>query len=196
MGAPTGCLALDLRHPRLTALDRLAIVQGSPDTAVRPAYGQGRVARARTDCLGVLVINIKRLCLAFAAALLSLLLLPVVAGPAQAASAVRIGAVQYNSPGSDTGSNTSLNAEWVRITNHSSVTKTLTGWTLRDTSNHVYKFGTYKLGAGKSVRIHTGKGSNTSANRYQGRDWYVWNNTHDKAILKNSAGTTVSTRSW
>ena len=157
---------------------------------------RGRVARTRTDDLGVLVINMKRLCLALAAALLSLLLLPVVAGPAQAASAVRIGTVQYDSPGSDTGSNTSLNAEWVRITNHSSVTKTLTGWTLRDTSNHVYKFGTFKLGAGKSVRIHTGKGSNTSANRYQGRGWYVWNNTHDKAILKNSAGTTVSTRSW
>jgi hypothetical protein len=119
-----------------------------------------------------------------------------VAGPAQAASAVRIGTVQYNSPGSDTGSNASLNAEWVRITNHSSVTKTLTGWTLRDTSSHVYKFGTFKLGAGKSVRIHTAKGSNTSADRYWGKGWYVWNNTHDKAILKNSAGTTVSTRSW
>ena len=138
----------------------------------------------------------KRVCLALAAALLWLLLLPFVAGPAQAASAVRIGTVQYDSPGSDTGSNASLNAEWVRITNHSSVTKTLTGWTLRDTSNHVYKFGTFKLGAGKSVRIHTGKGSNTSSDRYWGKGWYVWNNTHDKAILKNSAGTTVSTRSW
>src|SRR5215218_5245707 len=36
---------------------------------------------------------------------------------ADAASAIQITKVYYNSPGSDTGSNTSLNAEWVRITN-------------------------------------------------------------------------------
>ena len=116
--------------------------------------------------------------------------------PAEAASAVRISAVQYDSPGSDTGSNKSLNAEWVRITNNSSTRKKLTGWTLRDTSRHVYRFGTFSLGPGKSVRIHTGKGRNTATDRYQGRSWYVWNNDGDKAILKNSHGTTESVRSW
>ena len=41
-----------------------------------------------------------------------------IAGPAQAATpAVQITKVYYNSPGTDTGSNTSLNAEWVRLTN-------------------------------------------------------------------------------
>jgi hypothetical protein len=120
----------------------------------------------------------------------------VAAAPAQAVSPVRISAAQYDSPGSDTGSNYSLNSEWVRITNDSSTRKTLTSWTLRDTSSHVYKFGTFTLGAGKSVRIHTGKGSDTATDRYQGRGWYVWNNTGDKAILKNAGGTTVSTRSW
>jgi hypothetical protein len=116
--------------------------------------------------------------------------------PAEAASAVRISAVQYDSPGTDTGSNKSLNAEWVRITNNSSTRKTLTGWTLRDTSRHVYRFSTFSIGAGKSVRIHTGKGRNTATDRYQGRSWYVWNNDGDKAILKNSHGTTQSVRSW
>jgi hypothetical protein len=116
--------------------------------------------------------------------------------PAEAASAVRISAAQYDSPGSDTGSNKSLNAEWVRVTNYSSTRKTLTGWTLRDTSRHVFRFGTFSLGPGKSVRIHTGKGRNTSTDRYQGRSWYVWNNDGDKAILKNSKGTTQSVRSW
>jgi len=118
------------------------------------------------------------------------------AAPAQAVSPVRISAVQYDSPGSDTGSNSSLNSEWVRITNYGSTRKTVTSWTLRDTSSHVYRFGTFTLGAGKSVRIHTGKGSNTATDRYQDRGWYVWNNTGDKAILKNAGGTTVSTRSW
>jgi hypothetical protein len=36
-----------------------------------------------------------------------------------------------------------------------------------------------------SVRIHTGKGTNTSTDRYWGRSWYVWNNTGDKAYLRN-----------
>lgn len=116
--------------------------------------------------------------------------------PAEAASAVRISAVQYDSPGTDRGGNKSLNAEWVRITNKSSTRKKLTGWTLRDTSRHVYRFGSFSLGPGKSVRIHTGKGKNTATNRYQGRSWYVWNNDGDKAILKNSHGTTQSVRSW
>lgn len=139
----------------------------------------------------------QRLAALAATGLIPGLLFSVTALPtADAASAVRVSGVQYDSPGSDTGSNTSLNAEWVRITNYSSTRKTLTGWTLRDTSSHVYKFGTFSLGAGKSVRIHTGRGSNTSTDRYQGRGWYVWNNTHDKAILKNGAGTTLSVRSW
>lgn len=116
--------------------------------------------------------------------------------PAEAASAVRISGVQYDSPGTDRGGNKSLNAEWVRITNKSSTRKKLTGWTLRDTSRHVYRFGSFSLGPGKSVRIHTGKGKNTATNRYQGRSWYVWNNDGDKAILKNSHGTTQSVRSW
>lgn len=120
----------------------------------------------------------------------------VVTAPAEAVSPVRISSVQYDSPGSDTGSNSSLNAEWVRITNYGSTAKALTGWTLRDRSNHVYRFGTYRLGAGRSVRVHTGRGANSSTDRYWGKGWYVWNNTGDKAILKNSSGTTVSTRSW
>ena len=129
--------------------------------------------------------------------LLTVLVLPLAAGPAEAAfHPVRISSVQADSPGSDTGSNASLNAEWVRIHNYGSKAKNLGGWTLRDNANHVYRFGSFNLRAGHTVRIHTGKGTNTATDRYQGRGWYVWNNGHDKAILKNSAGTTVSTRTW
>jgi hypothetical protein len=56
---------------------------------------------------------------------------------AEAASAIQITKVYYNSPGSDYGSNTSLNAEWVRITNTGTTWRTLTGWTLRDAAGHV-----------------------------------------------------------
>lgn len=110
---------------------------------------------------------------------------------------IQLGQIQYNSPGTDTGSNTSLNAEWVTIRNVSTHPVNLQGWTLRDTSRHVYTFGTtYYLAAGSSVRIHTGSGTNTATNRYWGRRAYVWNNTGDKAILRNAGGTTIDTCSW
>jgi Lamin Tail Domain len=76
------------------------------------------------------------------------------------------------------------------------MTRSLTGYTAPDKANHVYKFGTFSLGGGKSVRIHTGKGTNTSTDRYWARDWYVWNNTGDKAYLRNSSGTLGDSCSW
>jgi hypothetical protein len=59
-------------------------------------------------------------------------------GPASAA--IRITKVQYDSPGSDYGSNSSLNAEWVKIKNTGGKRKNLDGWTLRDKAGHVYHF--------------------------------------------------------
>jgi len=113
-----------------------------------------------------------------------------------ASAAIRITKVQYDSPGSDTGSNSSLNAEWVKIKNTGSHAKTLTGWTLRDTSSHVYHFGSFRLGAGSSVQVHTGSGSNTRHDRYWGSGWYVWNNTGDTAKLKNRSGRLIDRCSW
>jgi hypothetical protein len=117
--------------------------------------------------------------------------------PAQAASSpVVIHEIFYNSPGSDHGSNPSLNAEWVQLRNRTGHQVTLKNWTLRDASSHVYKFGTYRLKAHGSVKIHTGKGGNTQSNRYWGHSWYIWNNTGDTATLKNAAGTMMSRCSY
>src|SRR5262245_47130526 len=104
--------------------------------------------------------------------------------------------IYYDSPGKDDGSNASLNAEYVTIKNSSSKSRSLTGWTVRDKSGHVYKFGTFTLGAGKSVRIHTGKGTNTSTNRYWGSSAYIWNNTGDKAYLRTPGGVLKDSCSW
>jgi hypothetical protein len=122
----------------------------------------------------------------------------VVASPAEAANpTLHISYALPNSPGSDSGSNTSLNGEWVRIKNSSSTQSyTLTSWTVRDASSHVYTFGTYSLHPGESVTIHTGKGTNTHANRYWGRASYVWNNGGDTAYLKNSSSTTKDSCGW
>ena len=74
----------------------------------------------------------------------------LIATPAQATPAtVYIYKVYFDSPGSDRGSNSSLNAEYVVIKNGDNVAHSISGWTVRDKAGHVYKFGTLRLGAGK-----------------------------------------------
>lgn len=123
-------------------------------------------------------------------------LVPAGATTAEAASPLQFGKIQYDSPGTDTRSNASLNAEYVVIKNIGSTNRSLTGFTVRDAQSHVYKFGTFTLKAGKTVRLHTGKGTNTATDRYWGSSNYIWNNGGDKATLKNRAGTTLDTCSW
>jgi hypothetical protein len=116
--------------------------------------------------------------------------------PAHAASPIQLGKIQYDSPGTDSRSNASLNAEYVVIKNTGTTSRALTGWTLRDTANHVYKFGTFTLGAGRTVVVRTGKGTNTASTRYWGMGNYVWNNTGDKAYLRASNGTSIDSCAW
>lgn len=115
---------------------------------------------------------------------------------APASAAVRITKIYFDSPGSDTGSNPSLNAERVVLRNNGSQGVHLTNWTLRDAAGHVYKFGSFTLGGGKSVTVHTGDGSNTQQHRYWGQEWYVWNNDGDTATLKRPNGTKVDQCSY
>jgi hypothetical protein len=112
---------------------------------------------------------------------------PVAAAAAK--SAVVISGIYYNSPGSDRGGNASLNAEWVRLHNTSRRAVALTGWTLRDTAQHIFTFNSYRLKAHGFVKIHTGHGRPTQANRYWNHSWYIWNNTGDTATLRNAGGT-------
>jgi hypothetical protein len=133
-------------------------------------------------------------CLAAAASML-------IATPAQAAPAtVYIYKVYFDSPGSDRGSNSSLNAEYVVIRNGDNVSHSVSGWTVRDKAGHVYKFGSLTLGAGKQAIIHTGKGStsttSSSTHLYWGQGWYVWNNTGDKVILRRADGSLKDTCSY
>jgi Lamin Tail Domain len=121
--------------------------------------------------------------------------------PAQAAPAtVYIYKGYFDLPGSDRGSNSSLNAEYVVIMNGDNVSHSVSGWTVRDKAGHVYKFGTLRLGAGKQAIIHTGKGTSyttsASTDLYLGRGWYVWNNTRDKVILRRADGSLKDTCSY
>lgn len=118
------------------------------------------------------------------------------AAPAQAAGGVMIYRAYYNSPGSDNGSNASLNAEYILIKNTATTPKWLNGWTLRDKQNHVYRFPATRINPGKYVYVRTGRGTNNASTRYWGLRWYVWNNTGDAAYLRNTAGKLIDSCAW
>ena len=113
-----------------------------------------------------------------------------------AAGCIRISKIYFDSPGTDSGSNYSRNGEWIQLKNACASGKSLYGFKVRDLANHVYRFGTYTLGAGKLVKIHTGNGTNTSTDRYWGSSYYIWNNDKDTAYLANAAGTRIGTCSY
>ena len=122
------------------------------------------------------------------------------AAAAQAATpAVQFTRIQFDSPGKDTRTNASLNAEWVRLTNKTKKTINLKNWTVRDRAGKIYKFPAYNLGAAKNVYIHTGKGTNgkpTTADRYWQSGNYIWNNTGDAATLRDGGNRTIDSCSW
>jgi hypothetical protein len=113
---------------------------------------------------------------------------------------VQFSRIVYNSPGSDTRSNTSLNAEYVRLTNRTAKTINLRGWTIRDAAGNVYTVRTdQKVGAGSVVYLHTGKGTNgrpDSKHRYWNRTTYIWNNAGDTAYLRAPSGKSIDTCKW
>jgi hypothetical protein len=114
---------------------------------------------------------------------------------AEAASpSIMISYLYFDSPGSDTRSNTSLNKEYIRVTNTTAKPIQLQGWTIRDKANHVFTFKALTLGAKQSTYIHTGKGTDrkpAQADRYWQSGNYIWNNTGDTAYVRNTAGKTL-----
>ena len=119
-------------------------------------------------------------------------------GPA--VGSVQFTKIQYDSPGTDSGSNGSLNTEWVKLTNKTTAKVSLSGWTVRDASGIVYKFSsTVSLAAGGSIFVQTGKGTNTATHRFwnrAGKNGYVWNNGGDTATLRTSANKTIDSCKW
>jgi redox-sensitive bicupin YhaK (pirin superfamily) len=108
--------------------------------------------------------------------------------PAQASARMQFGEIWYNSPGSDRGGAASLDHEWVQLHNTSGSRITMTGWTLRDAANHVFRFPAFTIKPHAYVKIHTGPGGNTQTDLYWNKNWYIWNNTGDTAILRDSSG--------
>src|SRR4051794_579300 len=133
---------------------------------------------------------------AAAIAVISTVLLSVLtslATPAQAALGIVLSKIYYDSPGSDTGSNSSLNAEYITLKNTRTTNQVITGWTIRDPAGHVYTFPTTTIKAGSTVTLRSGRGTNGITTRYWQQDWYVWNNTGDTAYVRTSSGAAIDT---
>lgn len=59
----------------------------------------------------------------------------------------------------------------------------LTGWTLRDGADHVYRFPEYVLDPGERVTVVTGSGADTDRRLYWGASAPVWNNGGDTVVV-------------
>ena len=120
--------------------------------------------------------------------------------PAQAATpAVMFTKVFYDSPGKDTRSNASLNAEYAQLKNTTTKAIPLERWILRDASGHKYRFGAFVLKPGKTVTVRTGDGNDGTSTVYWGSGNYVWNNSpggDTAGIYRGSDLKKIDTCSW
>ncbi|TWE12270.1 lamin tail domain-containing protein [Rudaeicoccus suwonensis] len=119
-----------------------------------------------------------------------------IVGPTDAQAAappVKFGKWFVDLPGTDRATSSSLNKEYIVVTNTTRKAMSLKGYKVRDSkAKHTYTFGTFTLGAKKSVTIHTGSGRNSAANLYWSQRNFVWNNTGDTATLLNPKGKIVT----
>ncbi|WP_405686730.1 lamin tail domain-containing protein [Streptomyces sp. NBC_01387] len=111
-------------------------------------------------------------------------------------SVVALGAVHFNGPGRGHRPGQGLDAEWVTVTNNSRRPVELKGWTLSDAQHHSYRFHALRLGAHKSVKVHTGTGRDSGRDVYQNRHASIWDRAGDTATLRNARGRITDTESW
>ena len=114
-----------------------------------------------------------------------------IVGPAQATSpGIRIVKIHYAQTG------TNLDTEYIVFKNTTSRARPITGWKIvsaPSTDNQYYVFPTTKIGAGHTLRLYTGSGTNAPGVRYWHAGSPRWDNDGDKAILHNSLGMAVDT---
>jgi competence protein ComEC len=85
-----------------------------------------------------------------------------------------------------------LDDEYVVFENAGDDPLDLSGWTVEDEAGRTYTFPDgYVLGAGETVTLRTGAGTDTDSDLYWGSDSPVWNNDGDTVIVRNSDGDAV-----
>jgi Lamin Tail Domain len=112
------------------------------------------------------------------------------ASPALASGRIKITKIHYAQTG------TNLNTEYIVVKNTSSSTVQMKGWEIisaPSSDNQHYFFPRTKVAPGARVTLYTGSGTNAKGKRYWGSTTPRWDNSGDKAILKNASGSTVDT---
>jgi hypothetical protein len=85
---------------------------------------------------------------------------------------------------------------WIAIKNFGQRTRHLSGWTLRDTSGHVFHFPRFRLRPDTTVTVHTGDGRPTRHDLYWGMENHAWNSAGDRVSLRNRDGRLIDRCSW
>jgi len=106
-------------------------------------------------------------------------------------SCLSITSVQFDPAGRDVRH---LNGEWVRVHNECTVAVRLGGWRIAN-RNRTHRYTvpwSFRLGGGRSVMIHAGRGHNTAHNLYMNRTKPFWANTAgERALLISRTGTVM-----
>lgn len=98
-----------------------------------------------------------------------------------------------DAPGDD---NDNLNEETVSLHNGGETAVDLSGWTVADEAGHEYTFDNVTLDANATVTLHTGSGTDMTADLYWGRSNAVWNNGGDTVIVRDASGAVVVQTSY
>lgn len=92
-----------------------------------------------------------------------------------------------------------LQAERVLLHNDGDGTLALGGWSLQDGARrpNIYRFDAqWRLAAGATLSLWSGRGKDDAGNAYWGRRKAVWNNTGDVALLLDPDGAERARASW
>jgi len=76
-------------------------------------------------------------------------------------------------------------AEYVEIKNTKSSAVDMTDWFIKAETGQKYIFPSFKLKAGKRVKVWSGVGTDTSTNLYWGSSEPIWKDNHSCAYLKD-----------
>lgn len=83
--------------------------------------------------------------------------------------------------------------EYVSIKNAEGRTQDMTDWTLRDENKNIYNFpDNFKLLSGKTVKVWTLSGTDSSTDLYWGSDEPIWNLGSDCGYLRNEENIRIS----
>lgn len=102
--------------------------------------------------------------------------------------------MHYDAEGND---NNNLNDEYVIFKNTGPISVNMTGWTVQDNANHLYRFPTFNLSPDSIVTLYTGSGTDTDTELYWGRAGQaIWTNTGDTLYLRDSNGGLVTSYTY